>query len=115
MALVMETASLDAAFRLVSLTLAILDVPNNPPETDETEWDELHGQCPDADPRALDDALDRAYRLQAVAVGLADRERGPRNDGSGPPVTAELLAEYCPGFSAESYRWAIHDGFLLTR
>src|SRR5437763_4844577 len=115
MALVMDTALLDAAFRLVSFTLATRDARLNPPETDEERRAELHGQFPDADPRALDDALDRARRLLAVAAELADRERGPRNAHSGPPVTAEALAERCPGISAESYRWAIHSASLLTR
>jgi hypothetical protein len=115
MALVMETALLDAAFRLVSWTLASLDARINPPATDDARRAELHRQFPDADPRALDDALDRAYRLLTVATELVDRQRGPRNDLSGPEVTLELLAEHCPGFTAESYRWAINDGFLLTR
>ena len=30
-------------------------------------------------------------------------------------LDAQTLAERCPGFSAESYLWAVNDGFTLTR
>lgn len=76
---------------------------------------ELKRDFPDAAPAALEDALARARHLKKVAIEMADLARGPKNDLTGPPLNQQTLAARCPGFSSESYLWAVNDGFILTR
>ena len=64
---------------------------------------------------AVADAFAAARRLEEVAIELADADRGPGDGRRGPPLTREALAARCPGFSDESYGWAINDGFVRTR
>ncbi|MGI8977665.1 MAG: hypothetical protein ACR2FY_00415 [Pirellulaceae bacterium] len=102
----MDTSLLDAAFRLVSPSLSA---------TDADPLGQLRLQFPSAGSQILQDAHARAKRLEEVAIEMADLARGPSNDHSGPPLNEQTLAERCPGFSGESYHWAINDGFTLTR
>jgi hypothetical protein len=71
-------------------------------------------QFPQADAQAVQEAYVRARRLEEAAVEMADMARNQKGQ-SGPVLDAQALAERCPGFSAESYSWAINDGFTLTR
>jgi hypothetical protein len=50
-----------------------------------------------------------------VAVELAELNRGPRNDGTGPPFDERALADRCPGFTWATYTAAISIGFMQTR
>jgi hypothetical protein len=95
---------LDAAFRLVSHSLVA--GYGMPPD--------LKSQFPYEEPHVLQDALAQARRLEEVAIELAEAARGPANDHR-EPLNAQLLSERCPGFSGESYSWAINDGYTLTR
>ena len=106
---------LDAAFRLVSHSITSIETRFHPLTTDEARVAELMRQFPDADAQALQEALARAHRLEEVAIEMADTARNMRQGQSGPMLDAQVLAERCPGFSDESYSWAINDGFTLTR
>src|SRR5262245_35741453 len=102
----MDTALFDAAFRLVSHSLfAAAQAPLS----------ELKRQFPDTDLPTLQDALVQAQRLEDTAIEMADLARGAGKDQAGPALNEQMLAERCPGFSSESYFWAINDGFTLTR
>ena len=83
--------------------------------TDEARVAELRRQFPQADAQALQEAYTRAQELEHVAIEMADTARNQRKGQSGPVLDAQVLAERCPGFSDESYSWAINDGFTLTR
>lgn len=111
----METALLDAAFRLVSHSLIVQEARLHPLITDDARLAELQRLFPESDSQALKEAYASAQRLEEVAIEMADLARGPRNDNSGPPLNEHTLAERCPGFSSTSYFWAISDGYLLTR
>src|SRR4051812_36352695 len=111
----METTLLDAAFRLVSHSLRARDEAAVLLATDEARLSVLRGQFPAADPKAVEDAFAPARRLEETAVELADADRGPGDGRRGPPLTRETLAERCPGFSTETYGWAVNDGYTLTR
>ena len=106
---------LDAAFRLVSHSITSIEARFHPLTTDEARVAELMRQFPDADAQALQEALARAHRLEEVAIEMADTARNQRQSQSGPMLDTQVLAERCPGFSDESYSWAINDGFTLTR
>jgi hypothetical protein len=98
---------LDAAFESVSHSRRVL-------RTGGSGHSDLPSRYPDIDPHVLADALARAQDLEEIAIELADANRVQRHDGSGPPLNQETLAARCPGFSDESYFWAIEDGFKLT-
>jgi hypothetical protein len=111
----MDTALNDAAFRLVSRSLVNIDANLRAPGTDDARLAALRVQFPDADPGEIAGAHDRALRLEETAIRMADAFRGPGDGRHGPPLTRETLAELCPGFSEESYGWAVNDGFTETR
>jgi hypothetical protein len=111
----MDTALLDAAFRLVSHSIASMEARSPALTTDEARVAELRRQFPHADAQALQEADARARRLEEVAIEMADTARNQWKGQSGPALDAPALAERCPGFSGESYSWAINDGFVLTR
>ena len=111
----METAVLDAAFRLVSHSITSIEARFGSLTTDKARMAELRRQFPQADAQALEEAYARAQRLEEVAIEVAETARNQLRDQSGPPLDAQALSERCPGFSRESYFWAIGDGFLLTR
>jgi hypothetical protein len=111
----METALLDAAFRLVSHSITSIEARFHSLTTDEARLAELRKQFPQTDAQAVQVAFARARRLEEVAVEMADAARNQRKDQSGPVLDAQALAECCPGFSGESYSWAINDGLTLTR
>jgi hypothetical protein len=109
----MDTAMLDAAFRMVAHT-------NREQQfcwitTDGERLGELRRQFPAADPQVLEDANTRARQLSDVATEMADLARGPRNDGAGLTLNEQTLAARCPGFSDEIYAQAISDGYMLTK
>jgi hypothetical protein len=110
-----DTALLDAAFRLVSHSITSIEGPSHPLTTDEARMAELRRQFPQADAHALREACARAWRLEEVAIEMADVARNQRDSESGQVLDARALAERCPGFSGESYSWAINDGLTLTR
>ena len=111
----MDTALLDAAFRLVSHSLTMQEARFQPLTTDDACLHELRKQFPASDLQTLKEAHVRARRLEEAAIDMADKARGPQNDDSGPPLNEQTLAARCPGFSSESYYWAINDGYVLTR
>jgi hypothetical protein len=111
----METALLDAAFRLVSHSITVLKARLHALTTDEARLAELSRQFPQADVQSLQEAYACAQRLEEVAIEMADTARDQRKGHSAPMLDAQQLAERCPGFSSESYSWAINDGFTLTR
>jgi hypothetical protein len=106
---------LDAAFGLVSHSITSAEARVHPLTTDEARLGELRKQFPLANGQALKEAYARALQLRAVAIELADADRGPGDGRRGPSLTRQVLAERCPGFSDESYGWAINDGFISTR
>lgn len=109
----MSTALLDAAFRLVSHSLMCQDTSIRSHNTDAARLFALSVQFPGVGYDEIAAAHGRAHQLEETAVALAD---GGAGDGhGGPALTRESLAERCPGFSDESYGWAINDGFILTR
>jgi hypothetical protein len=111
----MDTALLDAAFRLVSHSITSQEARFHPLATNEARLAELRSQFPQLDARALKEAYARAQRLEELAIEMADADRGPGDGRSGPPLTRLTISERCPGFSDESYEWAVNDGFTLTR
>ena len=111
----MDKALLDAAFRLVSHSLTAQEARFYPLTTVDARINELGKQFPESDLQTLKEADSHAQRLEEVAIAMADRARGPQNDNSGPPLNEQSLAARCPGFSSESYFWAINDGYVLTR
>jgi small-conductance mechanosensitive channel len=111
----MDTALLNAAFRLLSHSVTKQVARFNLLTTDDARLTELRKQFPESDPQTLKEAHTRAQRLEEVAIAMADLARGPRNDNSGPPLNEQTLEARCPGFSSESYVWAINDGYVLTR
>jgi hypothetical protein len=111
----MDTTLNDAAFRLVSRSLASIDANLRAPQTDEERLSALRARFPDAEPGEIAAAHARAIRLEETAIAMADAFRGPGDGRHGPPLTRESLAERCPGFSDESYGWAVNDGFTETR
>jgi hypothetical protein len=111
----MDTALLAAAFRLVSHSITSIEARFHPLTTDEARVAELRRQFPQADAQALQEAYARAQRLEEVAIEMADTARNQGKGQSGSVLDAQALAERCPGFSDESYTWAINDGFTLTR
>jgi hypothetical protein len=106
-----DTALLDAAFRLVSHSLT----SGGSLRSDDARLAELRRQFPRSDAQALQQAYARARQLEEVAIEMADADRGPGDGRRGPPLTRQVLAERCPGFSDECYGWAVNDGFILTR
>jgi hypothetical protein len=111
----MDTTLLDAAFRLVSHSVTSVDARFHSLTTDEARLAELRRQFPQADAQVVQEAFARAQRLEEAAIEMADTARDQRKGLSGPVLDAQALAERCPGFSGESYSWAINDGFTLTR
>jgi hypothetical protein len=111
----MDTALLDAAFRLVSHSIISIEGRVHPLTTVEARLAELGRQFPHADAHTIEEAHARAQRLEEVAIEMADEARNQRTSESEPLLDAQALAERCPGFSGESYHWAINDGFTLTR
>lgn len=111
----MDTALLDAAFQLVSHSITSIEARSHSHTSDEARVAELRRQFPEADAQALQAAYARAQRLEEVAIEMADTVRNQGTGQSGPALDAQALAERCPGFSGESYTWAINDGFTLTR
>ena len=111
----MDTALLDAAFRLVSHSLTVQEARFHPLTTDEARLNELRKQFPASDLQTLKEAHVRAQRLEEAAIDMADKARGPQNDNSGPPLNEQTLTARCPGFSNDSYFWAINDGYIQTR
>jgi hypothetical protein len=111
----METALLDAAFRLVSHSITSIESRFHALTTDEACLAELRRQFPQFDAQALKEAYAHAQRLEEIAIEMADAERGPGDGRRGPPLTQLTLSERCPGFSDESYGWVLNDGFTLTR
>jgi hypothetical protein len=112
---VMSTALFDAAFRLVSHSLAVQDGGTRAPRTADDRLAALRAEFPDADPAAVADAYVRAQLLEAVALALGDADRGSGGSSREPMLSQEVLAERCPGFSVETYWWAVYDGFVLIR
>jgi hypothetical protein len=110
-----ETALLDAAFRLVSHSVSVQEARSPALTTDDARLAELRKEFPEVDSQVLKHAFAWAQRLEQVALEMADLARGQRNDNSGPPLNGQTLAERCPGFSSESYSWAVNDGYHLTR
>ena len=106
---------LDAAFRLVSHSITSIETELRPPTTDETRLAELRRQYTQTDAQTVRAAYARAQRLEELAIEMADTARNQQVDQSGPVLDALALAQCCPGFSGESYSWAINDGFTLTR
>ena len=111
----MDTALLDAAFRLVSHSVTSIEARFPDLTTDESRLAELGRQFPQADAQAVREAYARARRLEEVAVDMAHAARNQGGGPSGPVLDVRALAERCPGFSGESYMWAINEGFTLTR
>lgn len=111
----MNTALNDAAFRLISHSLMVVDANIRAPRTGETRLAALRVLSPDAAPKEITEAHERALRLEATAIEMADGFRGQGDGRHGPPLTRETLAEKCPGFSDETYGWAVNDGFTETR
>ena len=111
----MGTALNDAAFRLVSHSMASVDADIRAPGDDEERRSALRRQFPDVTTEALDAAIALARRLEDLAIELADAHRGPGDGGHGPELDRGVLAEKCPGFSESSYGWAVNDGYTLTR
>ena len=111
----MDTALLDAAFRLVSHSITSIEARFHALTTDDARVAELRRQFPQADAQAVQEAYARAQRLEEMAIEMADTVRNQRKGQSGPELETRELADRCPGFSGESYSWAINDGFTLTR
>lgn len=111
----MDTSLNDAAFRLISHSRIAVDANTRALRTDEARLDALGVMFPHAVPKEIAEAQERAMRLVATAIEMADIFRGPGDGHRGPPFTCETLAERCPGFSDETYDWAINDGFTETR
>ena len=111
----MDTALLDAAFRLVSHSITSIEARFPALTTEEGRLAELGRRFPQAGARAIQEAFARARRLEELAIDMADAARNQSGGPSGPALDAQALAERCPGFSGESYTWAINDGFSLTR
>jgi hypothetical protein len=111
----MDTALLDAAFRLVSRSITSIEARFHSLTTDEARLAELRRQFPQTDVQAVQEAYARAQRLEEVAIEMADGARNQRKGQSEPVLDAQALGARCPGFSGESYFWAINDGFTLTR
>ena len=111
----MKTVLLDAAFRLVSHSITSIEARFHALTTDEARLAELRRQFPQLDAQALKEAYALAERLEEIAIEMADADRGPGEGHRGPPLTQLTLSERCPGFSDESYGWAVNDGFTLTR
>jgi hypothetical protein len=76
---------------------------------------ELKLRFPAETAEAVEDAPRRAEERLALACELADRNRGPNNDGKGSHFDAGTLAERGPGFSGPTDRAAVNEGFMLTR
>ena len=111
----MENTLLDTAFRLVTV-YRMQRTPSNPyVDLDKANLYDLKKQFPGEESQAVEGAYRRAQRLRDVAVELAELNRGPRNDGTGPPFDKGALADRCPGFSRATYDAALEVGFLLTR
>jgi hypothetical protein len=106
---------LDAAFRLVSHSITSREARIHPLTTHEARVAELRRQFPQAQAQVLEEGYARAQRLEEAAVEMAHTARNQRKGQSEPVLDARALAERCPGFSDESYSWAINDGFTLTR
>jgi hypothetical protein len=111
----METDLLDAAFRLVSHSITVLEARIHPLTADEARLAELRRQFPQPDAQTLQEAYVRAQRLEEVAIEMADAVRNQQKEQSDPILDVQVLAGRCPGFSSESYFWAVNDGFILTR
>ena len=99
---------LDAAFRLVSHSLSAGGGVRWPSATDAARKTELRRLFVAGD---FGVALDAAHRLEKFAIELAEAHRGQ----SGEALSPRSLADRCPGFSRQSYEWAINDGLVLTR
>ena len=85
------------------------------PETDEGRLAVLRVQFPDEDRSTIATAYARAVELEETAIAMADASRGPADGRHGPEFNRETLRARCPGFSEESYMWAVNDGFTETR
>ncbi len=108
----MNTALNDAAFRLISHSLASQDQNNSSPRTEETLCDALSISFPEATADEISAAFVIARSLEDRAIAIAGTLRDGVKDS---PVMQESLAKDCPGFSEMSYFWAVNDGFVLTR
>ena len=111
----MDTALDDAVFLLVAHSQVTIDANFRAPRTDEARLAALRVQFRDARPEAIAESLERARLLEETATWMADAFRGPGDGTHGPELTRETLAERCPGFSDESYGWAVNDGLTPTR
>jgi hypothetical protein len=97
---------LDAAFRLVSRSLASGGGVRWGAATDAARTTELRRQFASGDYAG---ALERAHQLEGAAVELATANRRRIVE----PLTPQALAVRCPGFSRLSYEWAIDDAVAL--
>ncbi len=103
----MTVSLLDAAFRLVSPSLAAGGGVRWPAATDAARATELRRLFAAGDLAA---ALARAHGLERAAVELAAADRAR----VGEPLSPMALAALCPGFSDVSYEGAIDDGRALA-
>jgi hypothetical protein len=111
----MENRLLDTAFRYAVGRGIAMDPLNPYVDLEKARLYELKRRFPDEEADAVEDAYRRAAELLSVACELADWERGPRNDHTGPAFDMEALTRRCPGFSRTTYEAALSEGFMLTR
>jgi hypothetical protein len=111
----MELSLLDTAFLYVVGRDARISPLNAHIDPDKARRCELERLFPAETVEAVEHAYRRAQHLLAVACELAELNRGPNNDGTGPCFDAGTLAERCPGFSGRTYAAALNEGFMLTR
>src|SRR5437764_630171 len=111
----MDTTLLDAAFRLVSHSVQVFEASVKSPVTNEGKIAELKRKFPEVEAHAITDAVARALRLEATAIELAAKARYATSDSTQTTFDERTLSVKCPGFSEQSYLWAISDGFTLSR
>jgi hypothetical protein len=102
----LEGALLDAAFRLVSRSIAGIEARLNARKPEEGRVAELKRQFPRASEQSV---LEAAARAGRTAIEMAGAAREQRQDKPGPIFDVHVLEKRCPGFSAESYSWANYD------
>jgi hypothetical protein len=112
---IMENPLLDTALRYVVGRDVRLDPLNPYANPGEARLHELKRLFSHEEAEAVEDAYRRAAELLSVSCELADLERGPRNDHTGPSFDMEALTRRCPGFSRATYEAALAEGFMLTR
>jgi hypothetical protein len=111
----MENPLLDTAFRYRVGRDITMDPLNPFIDPGKSRLYELKRLFSHEEVDAVEDAYRRATELLTVACELADLERGPRNDHTGPSFDMEALMRRCPGFSRATYEAALGEGFMLTR